>query len=33
MFGFVLKLGMQHETAQNPIHCIQIEFILIGGLK
>ncbi len=24
---------MQHETAQNPIHCIQIEFILIGRFK
>ncbi len=33
VFGFVLKLGMQHETARNPIHCIQIEFILIGRFK
>ncbi len=33
VFGFVLKLGMQHETARNPIHSIQIEFILIGRFK
>ncbi len=33
VFGFVLKFGMQHETVQNPIHCIQIEFILIGRFK
>ncbi len=33
VFGFVLKLGMQYETAQNPIHRIQILFILIGQFK
>ncbi len=33
VFGFILKLGMLHETSRNPIHCIQIEFILIGRFK
>ncbi len=33
VFGLVLKLGMQHEAARIPIHCIQIEFILIGRFK
>ncbi len=26
VLGLILKLGMLHETARNPIHCIQIEF-------
>ncbi len=33
VFVFVLKLGMQYETAQNPIHCIQMLFISIGRFK
>ncbi len=33
VFGFVLKLRIKQETAQNPVHCIQIEFILIGRFK